>query len=398
MAGTTNWDSYNLPAIWAMLAPDNVCTGSDRVNAWDSLATAVSEQRKRLLSAGQELAGAWPPEQNASAKIFLTQIDTLLDSMQETMTSAENTHAGLRGVMAAISTAQADVRGWAADREAVSGDLMPRFIDHAEDEYDVKAQQAMREMEAAIADHSKQIQAPALYQMKGAEDDPGAVVLDPSGGSSVGGSGSGAIVRAAPVPVTVPHDPVLPDPVVAGPGAGGPEAGSGSDPSLGVGPGLSGVFAPQATPALTGPTAALGLPTGSGLGGGGFPGVPTGLGLAPGSGLGAGGGLGLGVPGIGGGRTAPSARRAVSMRRGLPSGAVLGEGGLGGGRGAGTGGQMPLNGQPGRRGQRGENDESLIGGEADEQWGTAEGVAPVITPDTTKVRHDPGPGVLGFNR
>jgi hypothetical protein len=91
------------------------------------------------------------------------------------------------------------------------------------------------------------------------------------------------------------------------------------------------------------------------------------------------------------------------MRRGLPSGAVLGEGGLGGGRGAGSGrgvgaGQMPMGGQQGRQGRRGENGESLIGGEADEQWETAEGVAPVIAPDHTPVRHDPGPGVLGFGR
>jgi hypothetical protein len=397
MAGPANWENYNLPAIWAMLEPDNVCTGADRVLAWDSLSTAVGDQRQRLLTAGQKLADAWPPEKNASAKVFLTQIDILLDSMQETITSAENTHAGLRGVMAAISKAQGDVREWAAGREAVSGDLMPRFIDHAEDEYDTKAQQAMRDMEAAIADHSSQFSAPALYTLRAGigGGDPGP--SDPGGnGSSPGGSGS--IVRATPVPVPVPHDPVLPDPSPdLGAGAGS-ASGPGSDPSLGIGPGLSGVTAPLPTPSLTSPSA-LGLPSGSGPGGG----VPTGLGLVPGGGLGgglgAGGGLGFGLPGAPGGRAGSSGRRAVSMRRGLPSGAVIGEGGLGGGRGRGVGaGQMPLGGQHGRRDRSGENGESVIGGEADEHWATAEGVAPVIAPDHTPVRHDPGPGVLGFGR
>ena len=67
MAGA-NWDNYNLPAIWAMLEPDNVCTGADKVLAWDSLATSVRDQHKRLQAAGQKLADAWPPEKNDGDK------------------------------------------------------------------------------------------------------------------------------------------------------------------------------------------------------------------------------------------------------------------------------------------------------------------------------------------
>jgi hypothetical protein len=387
MAGA-NWDNYNLPAIWEMLKPDNVCTGADKVLAWDSLATAVRDQHKRLEDAGKKLADSWPPEKNDSAVTFLRQIDILLDSMKETMTAASSTHAGLRGVMAAISKAQADVRQLGVGREAVSTDLMPRFIDHAEDDFDAKAQQAMREMEAAIADHSKQITAPSLFTMQpGSNHGPG-ITTTGGGGSSVG---AGSTVRATPVAVPVPHEPVIPEPIT-GPETDGSGTGSGPDPSLGIGPGLSGVTTAQAPLVLTGPTTTPGLPTSVGPGSGG---LPTGVGLIPGGGLGA-GGMGLGMPGMLGGRPTASSRRAVSMRRGLPSGAVLGQGGLGGGRGAGAS-QMPLAGQPGRRDRRGESGESLIG-EADEQWGTAEGVAPVIAPDDAKVRHDPGPGVLGFGR
>jgi hypothetical protein len=391
MAGA-NWDNYNLPAIWAMLEPDNVCTGADKVLAWDSLATSVRDQHKRLQAAGQKLADAWPPEKNDSAKIFLTQIDILLDSMQETMNAAASTHAGLRGVMAAISKAQADVRELGAGRESVSTDLMPRFIDHAEDEYDAKAQQAMREMESAIADHTKQITAPSLFTMKpGSNHGPG--IPDQHGGSV---NGAGSTVRATPVEVPVPHDPVLPEPVTgAGAGESGVGSRSGSDPTLGIGPGLSGVAAAPPPPALTGPATTLGLPTTAGPGAGGLPGgAPIGVGLLPGGG---GGGFGSGMPGMPGGRAAVGSRRAVSMRRGLPAGAVLGEGGLAGGRGVGVG-QMPVGGPAGRRGGQREQGESSIGGEADERWATAEGVAPVIAPDNSVIRHDPGPGVLGFDR
>lgn len=389
MAGA-NWDNYNLPAIWAMLEPDNVCTGADKVLAWDSLATSVRDQRERLKSAGQKLADAWPPDKNESAKSFLLQIDKMLDSMQETLTCAENTHAGLRGVMAAISKAQAEVRELGVGRESVSNDLMPRFIDHAEDEYDAKAQKAMRDMEAAIADHSTQISAPSLFYLDARYvKDPGITNIS-GGGSGVGGSST---VRATPVPVPVPHDPVLPDQV-----GGGSESevttGSRIDPSLGIGPGLSGVTLSQTTPPVPAATTTLSLPTGAGPGG--VPGgLPAGVGLVPGGGLGPAPGLGFGVPGLPG-RAPSTVRQAVSVRRGLPSGAVLGEGGLAGGRGVGAN-QMPFAGQPGRGERRGEDGDS-IGGQADEQWGTAKGVAPVIAPDDTPVRHDPGPGVLWFGR
>jgi hypothetical protein len=42
--------------------------------------------------------------------------------------------------------------------------------------------------------------------------------------------------------------------------------------------------------------------------------------------------------------------------------------------------------------------ERHLDGEADQQWETQEGVAPVIKPDRKPVKHDPGPGVIGFDR
>jgi hypothetical protein len=368
MAGT-NWGAYNLPAIWQMLQGENVCTGADRVLSWEGLATSVREQHRRMVKAGDDLAAVWPPEKNESAYVFLAEVEKLAASMQETLTCAENTRVGLRGVMEAIGVAQSTVRTLAAGRAQVSEDWVPRFIDHAEDEYDARAQLAMRDAEAAIADHSPQITAPALYSLGGGRGDTTTSLPDD-------GDGSSTAVRATPVPVAVPHDPVLPD--------------------LGIGLGLSGVTAPPAAP-VPGSGATVGPPAGPGPGGGGISGGPGPLGLVPGAGGPGGFGAGFGVPG--GRVAAPGGRQAVPMRRGLPSGAVIGDGELGGGRSrGGQPGQPPLAAQGGPRGRRDDTSDSSIGGKADRRWEVLDGVAPVIAPVTTPGWHDPGPGVLGFDR
>jgi len=380
MAGT-DWGAYNLPAIWQMLQGENVCTGADRVLSWEGLATSVREQHRRLIKAGDDLAVVWPPEKNESAYAFLAKVGELAASMQETLTCAENTRVGLRGVTEAIGDAQSTVRTLAAGRAEVSEDWVPRFIDHAEDEYDAKAQQAMRDAEASIAESSPQITAPTLYTLRGGKEDRTTSLPDDEP----------ATVRATPVPVAVPDDPVLPDPGTGADLAPGP----GSDPTLGIGPGLSGVTASPTAP-VPGSGATLGPPAGSGPGGV-TTGGPSPFGLVPGAGGPGSFGASFGVPG---GRVgAPGDRQAVPMRRGLPAGAVIGEGGLGGGHSRrGLPGQVPVGAQGSRRGPRDNDLDASVGGKADERWEALKGVPPVIAPDTTPVRRDPGPGVLGYDR
>ncbi|RZU48667.1 hypothetical protein EV385_0385 [Krasilnikovia cinnamomea] len=420
----TNWDNYNLPAIEDMLKGENACTGADRVLAWEGLASSVREQHRRLAKAAEDLAAVWPPEKNASALAFQKLIDELGASMAETLTCAEDTRAGLRGVLDAISTAQTTIRTLSQGRAEVSDDLTPRFIDHAEDEYDEQAQQVMREAEAAIRDHNPQIRAPQLFRMeirKG--EDGGDFPVDPGDPGNPGGGSGQAAIHARPLPVAVPHDPVLvgepPHSAVTAPGTM-----PGHDPSPGVGPGLAGS---TITPAGPLPGQGLGGFPGGSAAGGTLPGAVIGggagnaaAGLIAGAGgagalgmLGAGGlgafgapgagaiggaaGGGLGVPGglgVSGGPGAAASRQAVPMRRGMPSGAVIGADG----HGAGGRGQSPF-GVPGQRpGRRSEDGAGMPEGEADQQWATADGVQAVIVPDATQARHDPGPGVLGFPR
>jgi hypothetical protein len=143
------------------------------------------------------------------------------------------------------------------------------------------------------------------------------------------------------------------------------------------------------------------LRPGTAIGGRGLPGSVIGEGALPGTTIG-GGAVGHApgarrAAGVGGVGEAPTragtldGRRAVTAGRGLPSGGPVGEGEVGGR-------QVPLGGRADRRGRGPDTPGFSSGGLAYQLWETSEGVAPVIAPDTTVVRHDPGPGVLGIDR
>lgn len=407
-----DWGRYNLPAIRSLISDVDVCAGADRVLAWEGLATTVRDQHQRLLQAADHLAAVWPPGDNDSALEFQRQVKGLADSMQETLTRAEDTRAGLNGVIQAFSTAQQRVRDLAAGREGVSNDWMPRFIDHAEDKYDEQAQSAMRAAEAAISDHTTQIKPPSLFQMRTGIGDDGHHLTDgESNGSQPASAGgdSRSGLRATPVPVPVEKDPagVSPDsPARFGSGGAGGTDPSGSGQGSGAagfsdGPVLSGLT-PASQPG-TGISAPLigGAPS-TGIGGL-LPNSPGGNSPLPPGTVPFGGGLPGGVGAFGGGLiSGPSApgsgpRRPVPIRRAMPSGAVIGESaGRNAGAGSGGAGAVPTGG--GGRGAGRRASDGVIDGQVDQVWATDEGVAPVIKPETSDVRHDPGPGVIGLDR
>ncbi len=378
--------------------------------------------------------------------------------MNETLISAEDTRVGLQGIIDAIATAQSTLAPLVQQRQAASGDLVPRFIDHAEDEFDHQAQQAMRVAEAAIADHSTQINAPQLFRMRSGVGG-GRTVLSPDSGSATLGAHGDGFLTAVPVPVPVPHNPPQ---LATGSNSGDSSHGHHSESTAtgsGSGPGLSGLLVPPSTSvghggggvtggrvvpdmtvggggangavagAVIGSAVGLGLGMGARSGGavssgsvvGGRSQVPMRRGLPSGAVIGAepsAGGFG-GPHGRFGAGSGVGGREQVPVRRGLPSGAVIGaepsEGGFGNrgmsgrnplsaesaGRGVPGGsesGQGMLGGPGGAGGRRGGGKDELSRGRADVQWEVRTGVIPVIEPSTETVRHDPGPGVIGIDK
>jgi hypothetical protein len=395
----TNWQAFNTPRLWAMVADEDDPESWKQVAAMGAMADTVEDQRSRLIIARDALVEAWPPDKNAAAQAFLAQVNTLLFRMKDTKAKAEQSAAALGHVLEALRQAKTNIQPLYQEYLDKSDDLVPGWWDHAEDELDEQARQHMIVAEKAVAPHAEEIKAPAPYAltMDGYKD-AGERGFPAGGGSTRGASGSQSTGATSDGYVmNVPHNPPPPlpghDPI--------DRAVAGSDTP--DGPGLAGVTPIQPGAAPVGPPPIPALV-----------GVPTSVSMIIGPGAGPVGGL---LRPIGGGPV-----------RGLPPGSVIGGSPLRGGRpagvkptppswlpGVGQTGTLGSTGQPsrggsGRSGGRGvpgagspgiqgrrqlDDGDKSMEFDPDNPWATAQGVCPIIEPSRRHPRHDPGPGVIG---
>ncbi|GID95977.1 hypothetical protein ACFQFC_18720 [Amorphoplanes digitatis] len=265
-SGATPWSAYNTPRIWAMVAGEDDPESWRQVAALAAMAGLLDDQRKRLESAKESLARAWPPERNKAAAAFVDMIDDLLLNMAENKRIADSNAGALSQVLEALRQAKTTIEPLYQSYLDKSDDWVPGWWDNAEDELDEKAREQMREAERVVAHPDNTIKPPDLYEFK-----PRAYVSDPVSDPRDRGSGPdghSAAGGSAGV-VDVPHDPPppLPNSGLAGPNGAAP------------GPGLAEVvtspgLAPSGTAPAPQPTPTPG-PAPSGLViGGGAPGAP----------------------------------------------------------------------------------------------------------------------------
>jgi hypothetical protein len=406
-SGATPWSSYNTPRIWAMVEGEDDPEAWRQVAALGSLAGLLKDQRSRLEAAKQKLMDAWPPEKNKAARVFVDEMDELLLTMQVNKDIADSNAGALGQILEALRQAKEKIAPLYQSYLDKSDDWVPGWWDHAEEELDEQARQHMREAEQLVAHPDNAITAPTIYEFQ--PDETRTRSGHETGGDGPtgrSGAGIGGPVSAASS-TAVPHQPPPPlpgqaqiSPVVPGPGAS-------------PGPSLAEVIAPPPVNVPVNPTPTVVAPS-TGVAGGQ---------LQPGLVIG-GGGLPGGLPG----RRATGSRGSVTpfgggAQRGLPSGAVIGSGALGRGS-AGPAKPTPPSWLPqgsgqGQRGGAGAGRRSAAASAApmatgsrpasgerheemsfdpDNPWVTAEGVAPVIEPSRKKYHHDPGPGVIGWQR
>lgn len=409
----TNWDAYNTPAIWQMIAGEDDPRGWRQVNAWGNFEQAVTAQRRRLIACRKSLVEKWPPESSEASRAFVQQLDALIQSMDASLAAASSTARALSGIMLALADAKREIEPIKNEYDEKSSDLILRSWDDAEDELDQRARAVMSRAERAVRDYTPMIKSPLPYRLRTGQDT--SAPFDPNrpgrGGS---GSGGGPGLDAAIPPV--PHDPpahrpgtepvtpggrewVATPPVTEGAGGAGPGLAAGPPvaPGLPGGPGGPGTVSPVS--GLGGAGGPAG-PGGGALPPGGViaPGAPGGVPTLPAAGRGAGraGGARPGSAGTGraGGARAMSAGGVIGGAPAVPPGAGAGAAGRGArGRSApGVPGVSP----PGGRGRGPVGREPVgLGGDPDNPWAVEEGVPPVIGPPDGERPHDPGQGVIG---
>jgi hypothetical protein len=387
----TNWEAFNTPRLWAMVAEEDDPEAWKQVAAMGAMADTLKDQRNRLMRASEALMDAWPPDQNEAAESFRTQVKTLLFRMTDTEGKANTTAAALGHVLEALRGAKAEIEPLYQRYLDKSDDLVPGWWDHAEEDLDKQARLHMINAERSVAQHAEEIKTPAAYSLT-----VGNYVSEPArpfesgrdttahrtGAESAGPSTDSVGVPHEPPPPLPGRDPTVPD---MPPGSVGQ-----------VGPGLAGAAGPG-----IGPSSAVPSPIPSTFGNAGSSGliVSPGGGAASGALFPFGNGASRGIVGgpIG----------EVPLRGGYPAGvkptpppwlaAPVGGPGV---QGRGRSGSAPATRLVGPmahgQGKQGlENDPENPALDSDNRWATAEGVAPVIEPSRQISRHDPGPGVIG---
>ncbi|MGW0432350.1 hypothetical protein ACWDV4_07365 [Micromonospora sp. NPDC003197] len=360
----TNWDAYDVHALWQMVEGDNIETGRRQVSTWAAVESALADQIARLRRYRQTSEVAWPATSSIAARTFLGELDQLITSMVQSETaSGRNKHA-LNGIMDVLESAKKRLEPLRRQYQEKADDLLLRQLDGAEDDINRKARQIMSETENVVAQHAESITLPARY-----ESDLREPKLPPVPGGKSGSGGGGSHVPPVPhnPPASLPGiNPVLPDGQQWTPGGSTP---GGSGPILG---GVGGGTTTPAPPATGLPGTGIGVGSGTGglVAGGGLGGnaLPPGGMYAP---VGGASGRGAGGPTMAG--------RAGSS--GMPNTAGMGAG-------------MPLG--AGGRGQ--DRRDQGSNGRADLVWEVAEGVPPVTEAPRGERRHDLGPGVIGINR
>jgi hypothetical protein len=400
--GCTNWAAYDVPAIWTMVSGEDSHAGWAAPPAWAALAQSTDDQRKRLLAARAALEDAWPPSENEAAKPFFAEIDRLVASMEETARRAGETAGAVGWIMESLADAKKAIEPLQRQYESKNHDLIPNWVDGAEDDLNRQARIVMARANAQIGDHAAMITVPTPYYLPGSGAD--ASTHDPgrnqSAISTTGASGANHLAGSR---TNIPHTP--PEPM---PGH------SGILPPNSPGVGLAGGPAPSApSPVIGVPSPPADAPPRSPI----IPpiGGPIEVPVRPVSYAGAKAGRSGGIPDEFSGRSALPAGAVLRGPEGflegrsgaagsqfrevdLPFGQAMGEERPAGGAPSGDAvrnGLLPAGaaaGGPRGGGRAGRQ------GRADTEWDYAGGVPAIIEPDRRSYGHDPGPGVIGIDR
>ncbi|MFD0974411.1 MCP four helix bundle domain-containing protein, partial [Plantactinospora endophytica] len=87
-----------IPRLWRLVdaARQRLQPSRDQVAAWERASSMLGGHASRLQDCRNQLAGLWPPEQNAASAAYMVELDRLIEASRQTSTAAQNnaTHIG----------------------------------------------------------------------------------------------------------------------------------------------------------------------------------------------------------------------------------------------------------------------------------------------------------------
>ncbi|PZF92706.1 hypothetical protein C1I93_19080 [Micromonospora endophytica] len=435
----------NVADMWACLQDHQADHHWRHVAGWRKICDLAGQHLTRLRTYRDGLARAWPPETNTAARVYLAELDDLIDQVQSTHDAAAANQSALSAATQALTSTRTELkkiydeyatklqqkRAWdetAADPKAAAGSraTQPPVTDTELERLNIQARGIMYGLSGELQQAQVMLrQPPPPHRAQPARDQPAFEGNHPASGPapiippilpvplsppSNAASSSRPSSPARPVPTTSSPTtgPVLgaapPGPVAAHPNPTAPVLGSPAPPSPGFG------ALPPAPPS-TDTRPASPAP------GNGQSGRPNASGPNPRI-MPFGGVIG-GAPNSGLGRPTSNGEQ---VRRVNPVGGVIGGGAAGtaptGAAGSRPGGVKGLGGinkfpntntppylgmsnlnSPGgiRADHRSPEGNDLRRWDPDHPWETDRGVSPVVRPPDEEGPIDPGPAI-GINR
>ncbi|HEY0698612.1 MAG TPA: hypothetical protein VGD43_12480 [Micromonospora sp.] len=435
----TNWNAYDVKQMWALLEGQETDNHWKQVAGWRKTYELTSTHLYRLKEYRNNLAEVWSPSRSEAAAAYLSRLDFLIDSVQQTYDAAVANYGALSSATAAVGTSRYQLKQiydqyvvkeqqkQEFDNKTRANPLVPPLalgvtpVTQTElDQLNNQARTIMFSLSGELSQAQVQLRQPPAYKPPKAQITGGG-----SGGSDTSGGGTTTPPAIPPI-TTIPDGPSGPP---SGPRSTPPPLQPIPVPTAPTGPILGGIGPLSPPIAPTGPVPPTVI-TPSPTPGGPFPGMPPGMPIGPGGPVPTSpmpGGNRLVKPGMGSpvnvaramppggvigatpsGVVGQQPRSGVPARRINPVGGVIGQSPVNGkgvpGQTAGRPGLTPAQrgGQHGagvsaRPGVHGEDDELLPRWDPDNPWETDEGVAPVVLPAQETGRIDPGPAI-GFNR
>jgi hypothetical protein len=285
----TNWNEFDPPELWGMLQYEGSDANWSQVGAWQKTSELLDYYLSELRQKRDALVAMWPPDRSPAAQVFVTFVDELLKSMEDTASDAyvnSQAVAGIAGALVDAKNKLAPIKSdWekyeaketafrvAADTQPMTkglgllptgwqqgiADTMTGVPTNWREELKQKAVQVMNQTDTAVAEHKWQMQVPVVYQMQTPRSNGGTGTE-----WSTGGGGSLGSTRA---PVIPPLPPTPSGPVLSGGAGGAPASGGSSFVDTPAGRALAplGILGPALIPPLvfgTGPKPVVSGPGG----------------------------------------------------------------------------------------------------------------------------------------
>ena len=147
-----DWNRFDVPEIWAMIAPEREGTNREQVNAWLRTSEMLASHQTNLQTIRDRLAERWPPTGSGAARQLLARIDAFILSARASSEVTRSNASALSLLTDALADAQSRIepiyRAWqsSAPRQRV--------------ELAQQARAVMAQTDAIVAEHGGQFIAP----------------------------------------------------------------------------------------------------------------------------------------------------------------------------------------------------------------------------------------------